>query len=99
VLPVHAKRIALVMGNDNYQQVARLQKAGSAVTPATQVAKLNMPNGDKYEGEAISVIRTGKRGSTPLPIVCAWASGSTTWRAGRPSRRNLTMALRSRIDC
>ena len=27
--PVHAKRIALVIGNDNYQQVARLQKAGN----------------------------------------------------------------------
>jgi len=27
--PLHAKRLALVIGNDNYQQVSRLQKAGN----------------------------------------------------------------------
>lgn len=37
-VPVHAKRIALVMGNDNYQQVAKLQKAGNdAVAMATEL--------------------------------------------------------------
>ncbi len=37
-LPVHAKRIALVMGNDNYQHVAKLQKAGNdAVAMATEL--------------------------------------------------------------
>ena len=37
-LPVHAKRIALVMGNDNYQQVSKLQKAGNdAVAMATEL--------------------------------------------------------------
>ena len=38
VLPVHAKRLALVMGNDNYQHVAKLQKAGNdAVAMATEL--------------------------------------------------------------
>ena len=37
-LPAHAKRIALVMGNDNYQHVAKLQKAGNdAVAMATEL--------------------------------------------------------------
>ena len=37
-LPVHAKRLALVMGNDNYQNVAKLQKAGNdAVAMATEL--------------------------------------------------------------
>jgi hypothetical protein len=29
VIPAHAKRLALVMGNDNYQKVSKLQKAGN----------------------------------------------------------------------
>lgn len=37
-MPVQAKRIALVMGNDNYQNVSRLQKAGNdAVAMATEL--------------------------------------------------------------
>ncbi|MFM6993325.1 MAG: caspase family protein [Rhodoferax sp.] len=37
-LPVQAKRIALVMGNDNYQNVSKLQKAGNdAVAMATEL--------------------------------------------------------------
>ena len=37
-LPVHAKRIALVVGNDNYQHVSKLQKAGNdAVAMATEL--------------------------------------------------------------
>ena len=37
-LPAHAKRLALVMGNDNYQNVAKLQKAGNdAVAMATEL--------------------------------------------------------------
>ncbi len=37
-LSAHAKRIALVMGNDNYQHVAKLQKAGNdAVAMATEL--------------------------------------------------------------
>ena len=37
-LTAHAKRIALVMGNDNYQQVTKLQKAGNdAVAMATEL--------------------------------------------------------------
>ena len=36
--PVHAKRIALVIGNDNYQTVSKLQKAGNdAVAMATEL--------------------------------------------------------------
>lgn len=36
--PVHAKRLALVMGNDNYVHVAKLQKAGNdAVAMATEL--------------------------------------------------------------
>lgn len=36
--PAHAKRIALVMGNDNYQTVSKLQKAGNdAVAMATEL--------------------------------------------------------------
>ena len=31
-LPVHAARVALVMGNDNYTQVLNLQKAGNDAT-------------------------------------------------------------------
>jgi uncharacterized caspase-like protein len=31
-LPVQAKRIALVMGNDNYTSVSKLQKAGNDAT-------------------------------------------------------------------
>ena len=37
-LPAHAKRIALVMGNDNYQHVAKLHKASNdAVAMATEL--------------------------------------------------------------
>ena len=37
-LPAHAKRIALVVGNDNYLHVAKLQKAGNdAVAMATEL--------------------------------------------------------------
>jgi hypothetical protein len=37
-LPVHAKRVALVVGNDNYQHVPKLQKAGNdAVAMATEL--------------------------------------------------------------
>ena len=32
ILPVQAKRIALVMGNDNYTSVSKLQKAGNDAT-------------------------------------------------------------------
>ncbi len=36
--PAHAKRIAMVIGNDNYQQVSKLQKAGNdAVAMATEL--------------------------------------------------------------
>jgi len=36
--PAHAKRVALVMGNDNYVNVAKLQKAGNdAVAMATEL--------------------------------------------------------------
>lgn len=31
-IPAHAKRVALVIGNDNYQHVSRLQKAGNDAT-------------------------------------------------------------------
>ena len=37
-MPAHARRIALVMGNDNYQHVAKLHKAGNdAVAMATEL--------------------------------------------------------------
>ena len=38
VVPAHAKRLALIIGNDNYQHVSKLQKAGNdAVAMATEL--------------------------------------------------------------
>ena len=39
VLPVHAKRLALVMGNDNYTSVTKLQKAGNDATAMARELK------------------------------------------------------------
>ena len=39
MLPVHAKRIALVMGNDNYTSVSKLQKAGNDATAMARELK------------------------------------------------------------
>ena len=39
VLPVQAARLALVMGNDNYTQVAKLQKAGNDATAMARELK------------------------------------------------------------
>ena len=38
-LPVHAARVALVMGNDNYTQVPKLQKAGNDATAMARELK------------------------------------------------------------
>ena len=38
-LPVHAARLALVMGNDNYTQVSKLQKAGNDATAMARELK------------------------------------------------------------
>ena len=38
-LPVHAKRLALVMGNDNYTSVTKLQKAGNDATAMARELK------------------------------------------------------------
>jgi len=38
-LPVHAARVALVMGNDNYTQVSKLQKAGNDATAMARELK------------------------------------------------------------
>jgi len=38
-LPVHAKRLALVMGNDNYSSVTKLQKAGNDATAMARELK------------------------------------------------------------
>ena len=40
VLPVQAARLALVMGNDNYTQVAKLQKAGNDATAMARELKV-----------------------------------------------------------
>lgn len=39
MFPVHAKRIALVMGNDNYTSVSKLQKAGNDATAIARELK------------------------------------------------------------
>ena len=39
VLPAQAARLALVMGNDNYTQVAKLQKAGDDATAMARELK------------------------------------------------------------
>ena len=39
ILPVQAKRIALVMGNDNYTSVSKLQKAGNDATAMARELK------------------------------------------------------------
>jgi formylglycine-generating enzyme required for sulfatase activity len=39
MLPAHAKRIALVMGNDNYTSVTKLQKAGNDATAMARELK------------------------------------------------------------
>ena len=39
ILPVQAKRVALVMGNDNYTAVSKLQKAGSDATAMARELK------------------------------------------------------------
>jgi len=38
-LPVHAARVALVMGNDNYTSVSKLQKAGNDATAVARELK------------------------------------------------------------
>ena len=40
ILPVQAKRIALVMGNDNYTSVSKLQKAGNDATAMARELKV-----------------------------------------------------------
>jgi len=39
MLPAHAKRLALVIGNDNYTSVSKLQKAGNDATAMARVLK------------------------------------------------------------
>ena len=39
ILPVQAKRVALVMGNDNYTVVSKLQKAGNDATAMARELK------------------------------------------------------------
>jgi len=39
MLPAHAKRLALVMGNDNYTSVTKLQKAGNDATAVDRALK------------------------------------------------------------
>ena len=40
----HAKRVALVMGNDNYSHVSKLEKAGNELS-AMRAAEINLPFG------------------------------------------------------
>jgi hypothetical protein len=40
MLPAQAKRLALVMGNDNYTSVTKLQKAGNDATAQPENSRL-----------------------------------------------------------